>query len=62
MQNAERLDAAFGLLLDADVDPILKARALFQGIGTAIKLFELGELDKRLHELEIDGKEENDNE
>jgi hypothetical protein len=61
MEKAEDLrvivEEAIELLKNADVDPVIKARAIFQGAQVAIKLLELTDLAKRVKELEAAAKE-----
>ena len=62
MEGAEDLrrivSAAMELLENADVDPVVKARAIFQGAQVGIKLLELTSLAKRLEALEGKDKAE----
>lgn len=61
MEEAEDLRrivaAAMEQLENADVDPVVKARAIFQGAQVSIKLLELTDLAKRVKELQ-DEKDE----
>ena len=61
MEEAEDLRrivaAAMEQLENSDVDPVVKARAIFQGAQVSIKLLELTDLAKRVKELQ-DEKDE----
>ena len=65
MQEAEDLrvmveDAIRELKEEEGLDPVIKARAIFQGASVAIKLLELTDMAKRLEALE--GKDKADSE
>jgi hypothetical protein len=62
MQEAEDLrliveDAIKELRAEKELDPVIKARAIFQGAQVAIKLLELTDLAKRVKELEAAAKD-----
>ena len=52
------VEAAIEQLQNADVDPVVKARAIFQGASVAVKLIELTDLSKRVKELEEEKQDE----
>ena len=63
MEEAEDLrliveDAIKELRAEEGLDPVIKARAIFQGAAVSIKLLELTSLAKRVKELEEEKQDE----